>query len=147
MAEHVYSIEEIRKIVREIAELYGVIRRLIVTNQTEQDLSDIVFRFTVSPEFALPCEQTVAFLPRKLRKIKEWPLVDMKNGPAYWIKFGTIRSFKGLEADVAFLIGIRSGSKVCTTADVYVGASRAKFLLFVFTTAIGSQRTPLRNKW
>lgn len=38
---------------------------------------------------------------------------------------------KGLEADVVFLIGLRE-SKVCTSADVYVGASRAKFLLYVF---------------
>ena len=47
------------------------------------------------------------------------------------VQFSTIRSFKGLEADVVFLIGLKV-SKACTPADVYVGASRAKFLLYVF---------------
>ena len=65
-----------------------------------------------------------------LTKIKEWPLVDVAE-KKYGIQFCTIRSFKGLEADVVFLIGLKE-SKVCTPADVYVGASRAKFLLYVF---------------
>lgn len=65
-----------------------------------------------------------------MTKLKDWPLVeliDKKHG----IQFSTIRAFKGLEADVVFLIGLRE-SKACTPADVYVGASRAKFLLYVF---------------
>lgn len=65
-----------------------------------------------------------------LTKIKDWPLVDVAER-AHGIKFSTIRSFKGLEADVVFLIGLRE-SKVCTPTDIYVGASRAKFLLYVF---------------
>jgi superfamily I DNA/RNA helicase len=58
-------------------------------------------------------------------KLKEWKLGET-------IRFETIRSFKGLEADIVFLTGIRAGSKVCTDADVYVGGSRARFLLYVF---------------
>ncbi|MDP3057968.1 MAG: hypothetical protein Q8N36_00690, partial [bacterium] len=65
-----------------------------------------------------------------LTKIKEWPLVDVAE-QKYGLQFSTIRSFKGLEADVVFLIGLKQ-SKVCTPADVYVGASRAKFLLYMF---------------
>lgn len=67
-----------------------------------------------------------------LKKIKEWPLIDIKEGSGYGIKFSTIRSFKGLEADVVFLIGLTGNSKVCTPRDIYVGASRARFLLCVF---------------
>ena len=66
---------------------------------------------------------------RGMAKIKEWPLVAVRSG--YGIKFSTIRSFKGLEADVVFVIGVKDGDKVCTPADVYVGASRARFLLYV----------------
>lgn len=67
-----------------------------------------------------------------LTKIKEWPLIDLKENEGYGIKFSTIRSFKGLEADVVFLIGLMDNSKVCTPQDIYVGASRARFLLNVF---------------
>ena len=48
------------------------------------------------------------------------------------IKFATIRSFKGLEADVVFLIGLHKNNRACTEADIYVGGSRARFLLYVF---------------
>jgi len=68
-----------------------------------------------------------------LTKIKEWPLVDVFDN-RHGVKFSTIRSFKGLEADVVFLIGLKD-SKVCTPADIYVGASRAKFLLYIFHQA------------
>ena len=48
------------------------------------------------------------------------------------IGFATIRSFKGLESDIVFLIGLRAGKRTCTDADIYVGASRARFMLQVF---------------
>jgi ATP:corrinoid adenosyltransferase len=67
-----------------------------------------------------------------LDKIKEWPLIDVRSSSAYGIKFSTIRSFKGLEEDVVMVIGVKDNDKVCTAADVYVGASRARFLLYVF---------------
>lgn len=66
-----------------------------------------------------------------LDKIREWPLVDVREAK-YGIQFSTVRAFKGLEADVVFLIGVKEGSRACTPADVYVGASRARFLLYVF---------------
>jgi hypothetical protein len=65
-------------------------------------------------------------------KIKEWPLMDFKEATGNAIRFATIRSFKGLEADVVFLIGLKEGKKTCTDADIYVGGSRARFLLYIF---------------
>lgn len=38
----------------------------------------------------------------------------------------------GLDADIVFLIYITAGSRVCTEADIYVGGSRARFLLYIF---------------
>ena len=79
-----------------------------------------------------------------LGKIKEWPLVrysdavgvsgkslEKVNSTGNAVRFETIRSFKGLEADVVFLIGVCAGEH-CTRPDVYVGGSRARFLLYVF---------------
>ena len=65
-------------------------------------------------------------------RIKEWALEDFKTARGNCIRFATIRSFKGLEADVVFLIGLKEGKQTCTDADVYVGGSRARFLLYVF---------------
>lgn len=65
-------------------------------------------------------------------KIKEWPLMDFRTATGNAIRFSTIRAFKGLEADIVFLIGLREGKQTCTDADVYVGGSRARFLLYVF---------------
>ena len=48
------------------------------------------------------------------------------------VRFSTIRSFKGLEADIVFLIDITPDSRVCTRADIYVGGSRARFMLYIF---------------
>ena len=66
-----------------------------------------------------------------LTHIGSWPLVDFNSREA-GINYATIRSFKGLEADILFLIDIKNGSQACTDADVYVGASRARYLLYVF---------------
>jgi hypothetical protein len=65
-------------------------------------------------------------------RIKEWDLEDFKTARGNCIRFSTIRAFKGLEADVVFLIGMKEGKQTCTDADVYVGGSRARFLLYVF---------------
>jgi len=65
-------------------------------------------------------------------RIKEWPLMDFRTATGNAIRFSTIRAFKGLEADVVFLIGLKEGKQTCTDADVYVGGSRARFLLYVF---------------
>lgn len=58
-----------------------VIRELVVTNQTDHDLSNIIFRFSALPEFALSCEKTISILP------KDQPinigLIDLRLSPAY----------------------------------------------------------------
>jgi Protein of unknown function (DUF4011)/REase_MTES_1575/AAA domain/Protein of unknown function (DUF3320) len=58
-----------------------VIRELIVTNQTEHDLSDKTFRFSATPEFALPCEKTIAFLPKN--QPVNLGLIDLQLSPAF----------------------------------------------------------------
>lgn len=67
-----------------------------------------------------------------LDKIKNWRIESIGTESRGGIKFETIRSFKGLESDVVFLIGVKKGSKVCTPEDIYVGGSRARFLLYIF---------------
>jgi ATP:corrinoid adenosyltransferase len=63
-------------------------------------------------------------------KLRAWPIVPYGSNE-YGIPFATIRSFKGLETDFLMLIDVRD-SKACTPADVYVGATRARFMLHVF---------------
>lgn len=62
----------------------------------------------------------------------QWPLVEMGQGNQYGIRFSTIRSFKGLESDVVFIIGVRKNRYVCSPADIYVGGTRARYLLKIF---------------
>ena len=64
-------------------------------------------------------------------KIREWPLRDYRLATGHGIRFATIRSFKGLEADIVLLIGLQEGKQNCTSTDIYVGASRARFLLYL----------------
>ncbi len=69
------------------------------------------------------------------KKIGSWHISDFRENRAIRagnIPFATIRSFKGLESDIVFLIGLRDGKRNCTDADIYVGASRARFMLQVF---------------
>jgi len=65
-------------------------------------------------------------------KLKSWPLKSTGDNDPSAIRFDTIRSFKGLEADIVFLIDVKQGSPVYTKADIYVGGSRARFLLYIF---------------
>jgi superfamily I DNA/RNA helicase len=53
-----------------------------------------------------------------------------RDKPSNAITFQTIRSFKGLEADIVFLTGIKVGSKACTLNDIYVGSFHGR----VFST-------------
>jgi len=64
--------------------------------------------------------------------IKNWPLGQIDDLRPNTLRFCTIRSFKGLESPIVFLTGVQPGTRACTMADVYVGASRARFLLYVF---------------
>jgi hypothetical protein len=74
----------------------------------------------------LPLNRITILSPYRLEKgcfqgvtrIKEWQIIDFKT-KGHGIRYATIRSFKGLEADVVFLIDIKA-SKACTPADVYV---------------------------
>jgi len=65
-------------------------------------------------------------------KLKEWPIIESNDTNKHGIRFSTIRSFKGLEADIVFLIDVSVGSKACTDADIYVGGSRARYQLYIF---------------
>jgi len=62
-------------------------------------------------------------------RLKDWLIIDFLSNE-HGIRFTTIRKFKGLEAAVVFLIDVKD-SKACTPADVYVGASRAQYMLYV----------------
>lgn len=64
------------------------------------------------------------------------PLTDVSGGnsessPAT-LRFATVSSFKGLEADVVLLVDVDDLSTNDGLASVYVGASRAKLALYVF---------------
>jgi len=65
-------------------------------------------------------------------KLGKRPLADIHDPRPSALRFATIRSFKGLEAAVVFLIGLKAGSLACTPSDIYTGASRARFLLNIF---------------
>lgn len=47
------------------------------------------------------------------------------------VRIGTIQSFKGLEADCVILCGLDGHLMACKPANLYVGASRARSLLYV----------------
>lgn len=75
----------------------------------------------------------------RCKTIGSWPLAEFQEAyeglpqqPANAVRFATIRSFKGLESDIVFLIGLKAGKRTCTDTDIYVGASRARFMLQVF---------------
>jgi hypothetical protein len=81
-----------------------------------------------------PYDRTRSSLSQ-LTTIGKTPLTD---DPLVWkageaILFATIRSFKGLEADVVIMIDVASPDKgpAFTTADFYVGCSRAKHVLVI----------------
>lgn len=64
-------------------------------------------------------------------RIKEWPIIDLKNESGSGVKFSTVRSFKGLEADIVFLIDVHNNDLMCSPEEIYVGASRARYMLYV----------------
>jgi superfamily I DNA and/or RNA helicase len=50
-----------------------------------------------------------------------------------WV--GTIQAFKGREADVVILCGVDGKLRACKPANLYVGASRARSLLYLLHDA------------
>jgi superfamily I DNA/RNA helicase len=71
-------------------------------------------------------------------------IVDVSRGQdvgvARTIRFSTVASFKGLEADVVLLVDVDDLASNEGLASVYVGASRAKVALFVFIAAAEKAR-------
>jgi len=62
------------------------------------------------------------------------PLVVMKEGAAEpdQIRYATLHSFKGLDADVVLLCDVDGNEHTCTPAHLYVAASRARHRLLVY---------------
>lgn len=60
------------------------------------------------------------------------PLGEVGDPRPTALRFSTIRAFKGLEADIVLLIGVRPDSPVCARQDLYVGGSRARYILHIF---------------
>lgn len=56
---------------------------------------------------------------------------DLSSAPAGKVRVGTIQSFKGLEADVVILCGVDGKMPACKPANLYVGASRARSMLYL----------------
>jgi superfamily I DNA/RNA helicase len=75
-------------------------------------------------------------------RIREWPLVDFK-GSSNGIKFATVRSFKGLVADVVLLIGVKENS----VQRMYTSAHLARGICCMFfITRIGKGMFRLRQE-
>lgn len=60
---------------------------------------------------------------------------DAVSGVQGKVRLSTIQSFKGLEADVVILCGIDGHQPACKPANLYVGATRARSLLYVIQKA------------
>ena len=58
--------------------------------------------------------------------------LDEGHGSKNRVTFETLYRFKGLEADVVFLLVLPGGAKKLEPTDVYVAATRARHLLVVF---------------
>lgn len=58
-------------------------------------------------------------------------VTEMSSSSHGKVRIGTIQSFKGLEADVVILCGIDGQLPACKPANLYVGASRARLMLYV----------------
>jgi hypothetical protein len=56
---------------------------------------------------------------------------DMGSTDASRVRVGTIQSFKGLEADVVILCGLDGARPACKPANLYVGATRARSMLYL----------------
>lgn len=56
---------------------------------------------------------------------------EMSSTSSGKIRVGTIQAFKGLEADVVILCGVDGKLRACKPANLYVGASRARSLLYL----------------
>ena len=60
---------------------------------------------------------------------------DLVNDGQNKVRIGTIQGFKGLEADVVILCGIDGHLPACRPSNLYVGATRARSMLYVIHEA------------
>ena len=60
---------------------------------------------------------------------------DISSASSGKIRVGTIQAFKGLEADVVILCGVDGKLRACKPANLYVGASRARSMLYLLHDA------------
>ena len=66
-----------------------------------------------------------------MEKKRDFFTTDLVTPGQSKVRIGTIQSFKGLEADVVILIGIDGNEHACSPANLYVGATRARTMLYV----------------
>lgn len=67
----------------------------------------------------------------KFVKEQEKTITDLEDGDQGKVRIGTIQSFKGLEADVVILCGIDGHQPACSPTNLYVGATRARSMLYM----------------
>ncbi|MBF0420050.1 MAG: DUF2075 domain-containing protein [Magnetococcales bacterium] len=70
-------------------------------------------------------------LPKLFNKtgIPVSPLLEEKKKGV--LRYGTLQAFKGLEADMVILVEVDTSPKACSPANLHVGATRARSLLYV----------------
>jgi hypothetical protein len=90
----------------------------------------------------IPSERVLVLSPLSTRSSVVWrhrtfgnyTLVGHSEAPTpNEVRFSSIRTFKGLEADAVILCEIDHGSNRCSSNDLYVGASRANSFLRLIT--------------
>lgn len=110
-----------------IPEIPGIIKGL---------LDDLIKRQKVSPADIVilsPYKYTSEHLGLKDYINRQPELFSTQIAPLKGdkVRIGTIQGFKGLEAKVVILCGIDGLDKACKRANLYVGATRARTLLYV----------------
>lgn len=112
---------------RAVADIPGILLKLIneLTGKNKVAPSDIV----VLAPYKLDHERLKLneFVLNR-EKLFSMELADVDHGK---VRIGTIQSFKGLEADVVILCGIDGHLPACSHANLYVGATRARSMLYV----------------
>lgn len=94
----------------------------------------------------VPVEKIVVLSPYKIgherlgleqfvKEQEKLVTTDLTQTGAAKVRIGTIQAFKGLEADVVILCGIDGHLPACSPANLYVGATRARSMLYVMHIA------------
>jgi DNA polymerase III delta prime subunit len=140
---------------RVINEFVGTLRKQPATTMVEADMQQLLLRpWQVSVDQPAMIERDLIALKRQgldlsrvlllgpdrlakssLANIHTLAGLPVRENPITGepaIRYSAIRSFKGLEADVVFVIDVRPDSPHLGPTDLYVAASRAKYVLGVF---------------